>query len=53
MHVVPVWQEDDGSRTFGLAPRCPHPPVVGWSNVARIWINGELRWFALTTNAAR
>jgi hypothetical protein len=51
IHTVPLWEEEDGSRTLGLDFRPDHPPVVGWCNAARIEINGELRWFLLTLDA--
>ena len=51
VHTVPVWEEPDGRRTFGLKPRTPHPPVVGWSNVARIVVHGAPRWFVLVHEA--
>lgn len=52
VHTVPLWQEDDGSRTLGIKPRADHPPVVGWCNLARIRIGGEVRWFVLTLDAS-
>lgn len=38
--TVPVWEESDGTLTYGLEPRDPHPPVVGWANVATIELDG-------------
>ena len=52
VHTVPLWQEPDGSLTLGMDYRPDHPPVVGWCNAARIRIEGELRWFLLTLDAA-
>lgn len=52
VHTVPLWQETDGSRTLGVAPREDHPPVVGWANAARIRIGDDVRWFLLTLDAA-
>lgn len=55
VHTVPLWQEDDGSLTLGIEPRADYriPPVVAWCNVARIYLDGELRWFLLALDAAR
>ena len=33
VHTVPVWEEDDGSVSYGMEERDPHPPVVGWANI--------------------
>lgn len=41
IHTVPVWQEDDGSLTYGMEERNPHPPVVGWANVLVLTLFGR------------
>lgn len=51
LHVVPLWQEEDGTRTLGLLERPDHPPVVGWCATALIIIQGRSRWFLLMTDA--
>lgn len=53
VHTVPVWEEPNGQHTLGIEHRDPHPPVVGWANVAAIVISGEPRWFLLTLDATR
>lgn len=51
LHTVPLWEEQDGSRTLGMMERPDHPPVVGWCNAALIEIEGSARWFVLTLDA--
>lgn len=51
VHTVPLWEEDDGSRTPGLRPRDPHPEVVGWCNAVLVRLDGEDRWFLLNGGA--
>lgn len=51
IHTVPLWEERDGSLTLGVKQRVDHPPVVGWCNLARIRLGGEVRWFLLTLDA--
>ncbi len=52
LHVAPLWQETDGSRTVGVIERRDHPSVVGWCCAARIQIGREVRWFLLALDAA-
>lgn len=51
VHVVPLWQEADGTRIFGMSERTDHPPVVGWCVIEEIVIHGEARLFVLTLDA--
>jgi hypothetical protein len=49
IHTVPVWEEADGSFTYGMEPRDPHPPVIGWANVLVLNLAG--RTFKLLATA--
>lgn len=41
VHVVPFWEEDDGTRRPGMRAEADHPPVVGWENVLVLDLDGE------------
>jgi hypothetical protein len=51
VHTAPIWQEGNGTRTVGITERREHGPVVGWVNVAKIILLGEIRWLILTKDA--